>query len=464
MKTSILSAVLLITLTGCGSGGSSTSAKKPAVKPTQKPTVFISKCSQPLQGDTALTFKIKGTIASVNGVACSGSPKAFDDMMKAHPNTKTLNFIDMGGSMNDDANIQLAYKVRAKKLDTYISSIGHVASGGTDLFVAGVKRTVEPGARLGVHSWAEGSLQGASLPVGHSQHKPYIDYYKKMGLPDPSGFYWFTLKAAPANGMHYMTPAEVSKYGLASVITSVTKDQRANYTPNNALLSNGLLDVSSDTITALSVENHVRRAVYVLDHVSTLLFKQFNVSNRDELITHIKLNGTLDPVTKTYVLKASLQKPTAFYNPKTDTIHSLYNSSSKYSIPAKPLIESGLTIENYGVEKTNTSVNIELNVKSIKVTVGDEDFSFIKEPSKNDISHCKLVRASVINVGVPVSTLVSVSNCLESRLQGDVVQLVNYERTSKKPMQSGSATTVTKSVTKTSNFELNAKQSTLITK
>ncbi|WP_135383063.1 hypothetical protein [Vibrio tasmaniensis] len=458
MKTSILSAALLITLTGCGGGGSSTPAKKPTVKPTQKPVVFISKCSQPLQGDTALTFKIKGTIASVNGVACSGSPKAFDDMIKAHPNTKTLNFIDMGGSMNDDANIQLAYKVRAKKLDTYISSIGHVASGGTDLFAAGVKRTIEPGARLGVHSWAQGSLQGASLPVGHSEHKPYIDYYKKMGLPDPSGFYWFTLKAAPAQGMHYMTPAEVSKYGLASVMTGVTKDLRANYTPKNSLLNNNLLDVVSDSLKAVAVENHVRSSVYVLDHVSTLLFKHFNVSNRDELITYIKLNGKLDPVTKSYVFAATSDKPATIYNSNKDVIHSSYSSNSKYKIQAKPLIETGLTIQDYGVEDTTTSVQVVLNRSDVKVTVGSEEFSLTKASSTNKINHCKMDIAANSS-----GHLVTIANCTESRLQGGVVQLVNYKRTTKTPLIGGTPS-VKNSITKTSNFEFNAKQSTQITK
>ncbi|MFA0629816.1 hypothetical protein AB4589_18740 [Vibrio sp. 10N.222.49.A3] len=459
MKTSILSAALLITLTGCGGGGSSTPAKKPTVKPTQKPVVFISKCSQPLQGDTALTFKIKGTIASVNGVACSGSPKAFDDMIKAHPNTKTLNFIDMGGSMNDDANIQLAYKVRAKKLDTYISSIGHVASGGTDLFAAGVKRTIEPGARLGVHSWAQGSLQGASLPVGHSEHKPYIDYYKKMGLPDPSGFYWFTLKAAPAQGMHYMTPAEVSTYGLASVMTGVTKDLRANYTPKNSLLNNNLLDVVSDSLKAVAVENHVRKSVYALDHVSSLLFKQFNVSNRDELITYLKGNGKLDPVTKSYVFKATSTQPTTVYNSKTDTINTAYRSDDKYRVAPKPLIETGLMIENYGIETSHTSVQVELNKSAIQVEIADEQFTLVKDPSVNTINYCKKIKFKVAS-----GKLVTVANCLESTLKGDQVQLVNYERTTKRDMLGSVAPTVTKSVTKTSNFEFNAKQSTLITK
>ncbi|WKY56979.1 hypothetical protein Q5H80_08175 [Vibrio sp. SNU_ST1] len=458
MKKTILSAALLITLAGCGGGGSSTSAKKPTIKPTQKPVVFTSKCSQALNGDTALTFKVKGTTASLNGTACSGSPKAFDDMMKAHPKTKMLNFIDMSGSMNDDANIQLAYKVRAKKLDTYISSIGHVASGGTDLFAAGVKRTIEPGARLGVHSWAQGALQGASLPVGHSQHKPYIDYYKKMGLPDPSGFYWFTLKAAPANGMHYMTQAEVSKYGLATVTTSYVKDLRANYIPQNSLLNNDLLDVISDSLKAVSVENNVRRNVYVLDHVSSLLFKQFNVSNRDELITYIKLNGTLDAAAKTYAFAATSNKPTTVYYSNTDKVQASYSSSSKYSIPAKPLIETGLGLDNYGIENPRTSVIVTLNKNSIKVDLGSEDFSLFKDPSINKTARCALA-----DMFQQSGNLVTVSDCVESRLQGDVVQFVNYKRTSKAPLVGG-ASSITDAITKTSNFEFNAKQSTLIAK
>ncbi|SBS64723.1 COG3904 family protein [Vibrio atlanticus] len=448
----------LITLAGCGGGGSSTPAKKPAVKPAQKPTVFTSKCSQPLGGDKALTFTVIKTVANVEGIACSGSPKAFDDMMKAHPNTKTLNFIDMGGSMNDDANIKLAYQVRAKKLNTYISSVGHVASGGTDLFAAGVKRTIETGALLGVHSWAQGSLQGASLPVGHSQHKPYIDYYKKMGLPDPSGFYWFTLKAAPANGMHYMTPGEVAKYGLATVTTSYSKDLRANYTPKQSILNNDLLDVISDNLKAVSVENHARSNTYTLDYITALLFKQFNVSNRDELITYLKLNGKLDPSAKSYTFKATSDKPKTVYYAAFDLVRASYSSSDKHSIPAKPLIETNMGILDYILKVHTSDVVIELAKNKINATIENDKVSFVKSPTNTQITECKIKTSSIKSL-----VLVQISNCVESRLKGGDVQFVHFQRTSKTPL-SGGTPTISDATVKSSNFEFNAKQSTLVTK
>ena len=33
-----------------------------------------------------------------------------------------------------------------------------------------------------------------------------------MGIPE--AFYWFTLEAAPPEGMHWMTEEEMKKYGI----------------------------------------------------------------------------------------------------------------------------------------------------------------------------------------------------------------------------------------------------------
>ena len=57
------------------------------------------------------------------------------------------------GSVDDEANIAAARLVRERGLNTLIPGSGMIASGGTDFFLAGVKRTVQPGAKIGVHSW-----------------------------------------------------------------------------------------------------------------------------------------------------------------------------------------------------------------------------------------------------------------------------------------------------------------------
>lgn len=226
IKKTIVS-LLTLALIGCNSSDKA--------QTNENKTKFTSVCSQDMSayGDP-LSFSVEGNSANLKGIICSGSPAAFKEMLSQHKNITTLNFINIDGSINDDANLQLAYAVRNNRLNSSISSTGSIASGGTDLFIAGVKRTVEEGASIGVHSWGyEGDngeiIEGANLPVDHKDHKNYIEYYKTMELAEPSNFYWFTLKAAGINGMHDMTAEEIQRFGLSTnfvngVQTTLTND------------------------------------------------------------------------------------------------------------------------------------------------------------------------------------------------------------------------------------------------
>ena len=86
--------------------------------------------------------------------------------------------------------------------------------GWRRFFVAGNRRSIEAGAKIGVHAWSDGTQSATNFPRGSSEHQPYIDYYASMGLPDPEGFYFFTINAAPPEGIHYMTSEEINRYGL----------------------------------------------------------------------------------------------------------------------------------------------------------------------------------------------------------------------------------------------------------
>ncbi len=152
--------------------------------------------------------------AVFHGVVGANTPDRFAQLMTAMPDLQTLIMTYGPGSRNDEAMLELSYAVREAGLDTCIPPGGIVASGATDLFVAGTERHVGTDAQVGVHSWAGGSFEGADLARDHAEHRPYIDYYEAMGLPDPEGFYFFTLEAAPADGIHWMTDAELVQWGL----------------------------------------------------------------------------------------------------------------------------------------------------------------------------------------------------------------------------------------------------------
>ncbi len=100
-------------------------------------------------------------------------------------------------------------------MNTYLRKDSHVASGGTDFFLAGNKRTIEDGAKLGVHSWQDSTgTEAKDLPKDSPEHQMNRTYIEEMlGVDD---FYWYTIYSASANDIYYMTNEEVKKYNMVT--------------------------------------------------------------------------------------------------------------------------------------------------------------------------------------------------------------------------------------------------------
>ncbi|MEA1973962.1 MAG: hypothetical protein U9N10_00240 [Bacillota bacterium] len=158
-------------------------------------------------------FEVTGDTAIMTGVINTGTPKDVEDLIKKHPNLKTIIMKNVPGSIDDIANLEASRLIRKYGLNTHVPSDGMIASGGTDFFCAGVKRTIENGAEIGVHSWASGDIEDASkLSRNHPEHKKYLDYYNEMDILED--FYWFTIEAAPASDIYIMNKDEMEKYKL----------------------------------------------------------------------------------------------------------------------------------------------------------------------------------------------------------------------------------------------------------
>ena len=188
----------------------------------QKPYVFQSDCQEAREGNVMpLTFVVDRNLsqANVNGEICSGSYQAFESMTQFYPDIKLLRLQNVPGSLDDETNLRLATKIHDMGISTLLESDSRVESGGTDLFLSGVERKVEQGAKVGVHSWASdddnGNLvEGADLPAEDPQHQEYIDYYHKIDLIKPEEFYWFTLYSASSDDMHYLSQDELKYFGF----------------------------------------------------------------------------------------------------------------------------------------------------------------------------------------------------------------------------------------------------------
>jgi hypothetical protein len=155
----------------------------------------------------------------VRGVIDGRAPDLFRRALAAYPGIRQLRMVECPGSEDDEANLVLARMVRRAAINTHVPANGSIRSGGVELFLAGIKRTSEPGAQFGVHSWIDDTGREAkdyaeSDPV----HREYISFYQEMGFqPEKArAFYAFTNTVAPSSGVHYMTGQELARFGLTN--------------------------------------------------------------------------------------------------------------------------------------------------------------------------------------------------------------------------------------------------------
>ncbi len=159
--------------------------------------------------DDATTVEMDGTIGSSSLIN-------FNRLEAAFPSINKINIKNCDGSSDDTVNLQLSAKVHEKGINIHLLDNAEIASGGVDFFIAGVNRTRGNNTRIGVHSWSNGTNEATDFPVGHDNHLPYINYYVSVGFTQQQSenFYYFTINAAAANAIHWMTDAEITQHNL----------------------------------------------------------------------------------------------------------------------------------------------------------------------------------------------------------------------------------------------------------
>lgn len=168
-----------------------------------------------LSGTTRI--EVDGTTGTVTGELGRVTYHQIEQLRQDQPEVDTLVLADVPGSIDDEANVQTGRLVRAGGLQTHIPADGFVASGGVDLFVAGATRSIEGTPMIGVHSWTDGTVDAGNLSCDDARHRLQLCYFSEMlGREAGAEFYFFTLAAAPADDIHYMTSAEIAEHGLAT--------------------------------------------------------------------------------------------------------------------------------------------------------------------------------------------------------------------------------------------------------
>jgi len=164
-----------------------------------------------------ITYRVEDIFLFIRGTINSDTPYELEEIFDSNPDIEVIVMTFVGGSIDDEANFEAAKFIRDQKIITHLPSDGLIASGGTDFFLAGEKRYVEEGARVGVHSWEDDrGITAQDIPKDSSEHSRYLEYYKLMNIS--KDFYWFTINSAPADDMYYMTREEIEEYGLVTNI------------------------------------------------------------------------------------------------------------------------------------------------------------------------------------------------------------------------------------------------------
>lgn len=184
--------------------------------------------------DVPMEFHVNGTFAVAIGYITSNTPTIVQNLINNNPSVTTIVLLDSGGSEDDQANLTASQLIHNAGYKMYIPSNGFIASGAVDMFLAGVIRVADVGSQVGVHSWSDGTNDATNFPVGHSYHLPYINYYVSMGYTQQAAedFYYFTINAAPASSVYWMTESEKDIYSIRTCTFSTTPTYTASILGN----------------------------------------------------------------------------------------------------------------------------------------------------------------------------------------------------------------------------------------
>ncbi len=142
------------------------------------------------------------------------SPQAFATMLAAYPGLEVIEFADAPGTSHDLANLALGRAIRAAGLATHVPTGGSARSGAVELFLAGTRRTADPGSSFAVHSWRdESGREPDDFAPDAPENRLYLDYYAEMGMSaeEARAFYAMTNSVPHASAL-WLEGAQMARW------------------------------------------------------------------------------------------------------------------------------------------------------------------------------------------------------------------------------------------------------------
>ena len=181
-------------------------------------TCLIFNCKKGYQDKFGPFYVLNDSIVYMDGDMGIRVDNQFEKLIESYPNVKKIIMEDCPGSRNDEELFKAAILMRQNNINTHLPNYGKIQSGAVDFYLSGVVRTLDTGAKIGVHAWSAGSNSATDYPVGHYEHNMYLDFYESIGFSsqEAEDLYFFIINAASPSDIYWMTDQEILDYNFVT--------------------------------------------------------------------------------------------------------------------------------------------------------------------------------------------------------------------------------------------------------
>ena len=175
--------------------------------------IFVWEALQPRQdADARFNLVVEDSIAYAYGGTDHHSFADVRRQLDENPQIETIVLRNVPGTTHLGENARIAQMIRARGINTHLENTSFIASGGVDLFLAGQERTMECGARIGVHSWQD-SKGESPRTLGHDPLEERMERFHASLDVDPD-FYAFARDAAPHRALYFLNRDDLTRFNL----------------------------------------------------------------------------------------------------------------------------------------------------------------------------------------------------------------------------------------------------------
>lgn len=185
--------------------------------------------------------------AALVDVTDENSPAQFAAMLRAYPAIGTLALVEVPGTYEDRANLQLGRMIRAAGLAIHVPRGGSVRSGGVELVMAGASLRIDDGAEFAVHAWMdEDGLEAGDYAADSPENAKYLTYYREMGMtPENARAFYAMTNSVPYEQALWFGAAEMRRWLAGGPENQPAPPQPAQPQPALAYAELGTLDLAA---------------------------------------------------------------------------------------------------------------------------------------------------------------------------------------------------------------------------